>query len=40
MEKLNSNYFNSRTKAVVNHKYSLGNAFQENLHRNDNWINE
>ena len=33
-------YFNSTTKAVINHKFSLKNAFQEILYRNDNWINE
>ena len=25
---------------MVNHKFSLENAFQEILHRIDNWINE
>ena len=33
-------YFNSTTKAVINHKYSLENAFQEILYKTDNWINE
>ena len=33
-------YFNSTTKAVINHKFILENAFQEILHRIDNWINE
>ena len=33
-------YFNSTTKTVINHKYSLENAFQEILYRIDNWINE
>ena len=33
-------YFNSTTKTVINHKFSLKNAFQEILHRIDNWINE
>ena len=33
-------YCNSTTKAVINHKFSLKNAFQEILYRNDNWINE
>ena len=33
-------YFNSTTKTVINHKFSLGNAFQEILYRIDNWINE
>ena len=25
---------------MINHKYSLENAFQEILYRNDNWIND
>ena len=33
-------YFNSTTKIVINHKFSLENAFQEILCRIDNWINE
>ena len=33
-------YFNSTTKTVINHKFSLENAFQEILYRIDNWINE
>ena len=33
-------YFNSTTKTVINHKFSLENAFQEVLYRIDNWINE
>ena len=33
-------YFNSTTKTVINHKFSLENAFQEVLYRLDNWINE
>ena len=33
-------YFNSTTKTVINHKFSLGNAFQETFYRIDNWINE
>ena len=33
-------YFNSTTKTVVNHKFSLENAFQGALYRIDNWINE
>ena len=33
-------YFNSRTKTVINHKFSLENAFQEILYRIDNWTNE
>ena len=33
-------YFNSTTKTVINHKFSLKNAFQEILYRIDNWMNE
>ena len=33
-------YFNSTTKTVINHKFSLENAFQEILYRIANWINE
>ena len=33
-------YFDSTTKTVINHKFSLKNAFQEILYRIDNWINE
>ena len=33
-------YFNSTTKAVINHRFSLENPFQEILHTIDNWINE
>ena len=33
-------YFNSTTKTVINHKFSLETAFQEILCRLDNWINE
>ena len=33
-------YFNSATKTVINHKLSFKNAFQEILHRIDNFINE
>ena len=33
-------YFNSTTKRVINHKFSVENAFQEILYRIDNWINE
>ena len=32
-------YFNSTTKTVVNHKFSLKNAFQEILFRINNQIN-
>ena len=44
MEKLNFEfrpvYFNSTTKIVMNHKFSLENALQEILYRIDNWIDE
>ena len=30
---------NSTIKTAINHKFSLGNAFQEILDRIDNWIN-
>ena len=33
-------YFNSATKAVMNHKYSLENAFQEILYKIGNSINQ
>ena len=33
-------YFNSTTKTVINHKFSLENDFEEMLYRIDNWINE
>ena len=33
-------YFNSTTKTVINHKFSLENAFQEILYKIDKWINE
>ena len=33
-------YFNSTTKTVINHKFSLGNAFEEILYRIDNWVCE
>ena len=33
-------YFNSTTKTVINHKFSLKNIFQEILYRIDNWIYE
>ena len=32
-------YFNSTTKTVINHKFSLKNAFQESLYMIDNSIN-
>ena len=32
-------YFDS-TKTVINHKFSVENAFQEILYRINNWINE
>ena len=33
-------YFNSTIKTVINHKFSLENAFKKFLYRIDNWINE
>ena len=33
-------YFNSTTKTMIKHKFSLQNAFQEILYRIYNWINE
>ena len=33
-------YFNSTTKAVINHKFNLEIVFQEVLYRIDNLINE
>ena len=33
-------YFNSATKAVINHRFSLKNTFQEILYSFDNWISE
>ena len=33
-------YFNSTTKAAINHKFSRENALQEILYKIDNWINE
>ena len=33
-------YFDSKTKTVINHKFSIENAFQEISYRIDNWINE
>ena len=33
-------YFNSTAKTVINHKFSLENAFQNILCKIDNWINE
>ena len=32
--------FNSTTKTVINHKFSLDKSFQETLYRINNWINE
>ena len=32
-------YFNSKTKTVINHKFSLENSFQEILYIIDNMIN-
>ena len=33
-------YFNSTTKTIINHKFSVENAFPEILWSIDNWINE
>ena len=33
-------YFNSTTKTVINHKFSLENPFKEILYRIDDWVNE
>ena len=33
-------YFNSTTKTVINHKFSLKNPFKEILYRISDWINE
>ena len=33
-------YFISTTKAVINPRFSLENAFQEIFYRINNWINE
>ena len=33
-------YFDSTTKTVINHKFSLKNAFQEILYRIDNWMKD
>ena len=33
-------YLNSTTKTIINHRFSLENAFQENLYMIDAWINE
>ena len=33
-------YFNSKTKTVINDKFSLENAFQEILYMIDDWINK
>ena len=32
-------YFNSSTKAIINHRYKLDQSFQETLYRIDSWIN-
>ena len=41
MEKLNLDQFISiQQKTVINHKFSIENAFQEYLYGIDNWINE
>ena len=33
-------YFNSVTKLVINHRFKLGESFQEILYMIDAWINE
>ena len=33
-------YFNSLTKAVINHSFKLENSFQEILYMTDVWINK
>ena len=33
-------YFNSTTKTVINHKLSLGNAFEKIFYMVDNWVNK
>ena len=33
-------YFNLATKTVINHRFSLENAFQDILYKIHNWINE
>ena len=33
-------YFNSSTKAVINHKFKLENSFQEILYLINNWVNK
>ena len=41
MEKLNLDQVISiQQQKLINHKFSLENAFQETLYRIDNWINE
>ena len=33
-------YFNSMTKTVINHRFKLGNSFQEIVYMTDVWINK
>ena len=33
-------YFNSKTKAIINHRFKLKSSFQEILYMINNWINE
>ena len=41
MKKLNLLlYFNSSTKTIINNRFNLVHAFQENLYRIDAWINK
>ena len=41
MEKLNLDQVISiQQQKLINHKFSLENAFQETLYRIDNWINK
>ena len=38
--KFSTVYFNSITKAMINHKFDLNKSFRQFLYRIDNWINE
>ena len=38
--RISSSYFNSTTKTVIRHKFSLENTFQEILYMIDVWIDE
>ena len=33
-------YFNSKTKAIINHRFKLDSCFPETLYMIDNWVNE